>query len=286
MIRLCNKSMCLYKDCNIKTNKRFCKDHLNLETEHIPYFSDVDPFILELSIINFQNYWRRRLLIKKNRSIIKNVKKIINENDPLSMEDIIKNGVLQIDIDIIYPIHIDKFIYIYKLESLKEIISKYNGIEPVNKIKISNIDVLNINKLCNFLNIKLQVYKYTKNEIIYFKKINALQKLDILGTYFPINLYDNLINEKKINIYNEFRSIWSAFCIDNNIDEKKFYKKDIIWERPTLNNVDKLLIEKIDFILNNSLDNNFKKMISYLIIGAFSYVDKDVKKIYNNIDFI
>lgn len=286
MIRLCSKNKCLYSDCNVKTSKRFCKDHLNFKLRHIPYFLNVDPFELELRIINFQNYWRRKLLIKKNRNIIINVKKIINDKDPLSMEDIFKNGVLLINIDLIYPLNINKFIYIYKLESLIEIINKYDSIEPVNRIKISNIDINNIHKLCNFLNINLVDYNYTNNEITYFKKINALQKLDVLGTYFPINLYENLKNEKKIRIYNEFKSIWSAFCIDNNINEKEFYKKDIIWEQPTLNDVNDLLIDKIDFILNNSLDNNFKKMISYLIIGAFSYVDKDVKKIYNNIDFI
>ena len=286
MIRLCNKSKCLYDDCNVKTNKRFCKDHENFVLRHIPYFLNIDPFMLELRIINFQNYWRNKLLIKKNLNIIRNIRNIVNEKDPLSMEVIIENGVLQIDLDKIYPIHINKFIYIYKLESLKEIINKYDSIEPVNKIKIYDNDLNNINKLCKLLNIKIQEYDYSTNEIFYFKKINALQKLDILGTYFPINLYENIDSSNKIKIYNELRSIWHAFCIDNNLSESKIYKKKIKWQQPSTNNIDILLVNKIDFILNDKFDISFKKMISYLIIGAFSYVDNNVKKIYNNIDFI
>lgn len=286
MIRLCSKSKCLYDDCNIKTNKRFCKDHSNFELRHIPYFLNIDPFILELRIINFQNYWRNKLLINKNLSIIRNIRNIVNEKDPLTMEVIIKNGVLQTDIDKIYPIQIDKFIYIYKLESLKEIICKYSGIEPVNKIKIYDNDIININKLCKSLKIKMQEYEYSINEIYYFKKVDALQKLDILGTYFPINLYENINSSNKLKIYNELRSIWYAFCIDNKINERKVYKKKIIWHQPSINNVDELLINKIDFLLNEKFDISFKKMISYLIIGAFSYIDSNVKKIYNNIDFI
>ena len=52
------------------------------------------------------------------------------------------------------------------------------------------------------------------------------------------------------------------------------------------NNIEIILIDKINFLLNNNLDYNLRKMITYLIIGAFAYVDVDIKKIYTDIDFI
>ena len=78
--------------------------------------------------------------------------------------------------------------------------------------------------------------------------------------------------------------MWDAFCVDNDISDKDLFNKKINWSNN--DNVDKNLIEKINFLLNDNLDINLKKMISYLIIGAFSYVNNDIKKIYNNINFI
>ena len=286
MIRLCNPKLCLYKKCNIQTNKFFCKNHFNAVIDYIPYFINIDPFIIESRIICFQYYWRNKLIIKKNRCLIKNMDFLVNKNDPITQELIFRNNYLLFDINHIYPLIINNKMYIYKLESLLQIIN-YDNIEIFTQTKIKNIDIQNIKYLCKKLNIDIQNDILTDIEINHLKITDTLQKFDILGTYFPIKLYNNINNIKKKLIYNELKLIWNAFCQDNNISDIDLYKKKINWDiMINNNNIEIILIDKINFLLNNNLDYNLRKMITYLIIGAFAYVDVDIKKIYTDIDFI
>ena len=118
-------------------------------------------------------------------------------------------------------------------------------------------------------------------------KIETFQKFDIVGSYFPVKFYDNMNYNNKILVYKELKSMWIAFCQDNKLIEKNIYNKEIFWES-NLNkkNIENILLDKINFLLNHDIEYNLKKMITYLIIGAFAYIDADIKNIYNNFDFI
>ena len=87
------------------------------------------------------------------------------------------------------------------------------------------------------------------------------------------------------DVYNELNLIWSSFRDDNNINENAIFGYNIKWGK-TPNNIENKLLDNINIMINNNLEDTFKKNICYIIIGAFSYVNKDIKKIYNNIDFI
>jgi hypothetical protein len=176
--------------------------------------------------------------------------------------------------------------YIYKLESLLQILS-YDKIEIFSKTIIKKEDINKVKYLCKKYNIKIEEENFTDYEEKYLKKIKTLQKFDILGTYFPVNLFDNLSSDAKKSIYNELKAMWAAFCEDNRISEIDLYNKKIFWHT-TYNddNIEEILINVIDFLLREDLNFNLKKMITYIIIGAFSYIDRSIKKIYNDIDFI
>lgn len=286
MIKLCNPKLRLYNNCNSKFKNNLCENHLNSNVDFITYYIDIDPFIIENNIINFQYYWRNRVIIKKNRLIIKNIKKLVNRNDPITQENLIINNILSIDLDYIYPLFINNMMYIYKLESLLQILT-HDNIEIFTKTEIKDIDIQKIKYLCKKLNINAEEDNLTDNEIKYLEKINALQKFDILGTYFPVNLFDNLSNEKKKAIYNELKALWIAFCEDNGITDIELYNQKVKWSNKyNENNIEVILIDTINFLLNDNLDYNIKKMITYIIIGAFAYVDPLIKNIYRDIDFI
>ena len=271
------KKSCLYKNCNIESNHYFCNNHNN---------TDFDPFIIENRIISFQFYWRNKLQIKKNICLIKNMNILNNKNDPITQEQIFDNKYLLFDINHIYPLIINNKMYIYKLESLLQIIN-YDNIEIFSHIRIKNIDIQNIKYLCKKLHLYIQKDTLTDIENKHLLIIDTLQKFDILGTYFPIKLYKNINNLKMMSIYNELKLLWTAFCQDNNISDIDLYKKEITWDKILKNdNIEILLIDKINFLLNDDLDYNLRKMITYLIIGAFAYVDSDIKNIYKDIDFI
>jgi len=209
-----------------------------------------------------------------------------NKNDPITQERIITGKYLNFDINQIYPIFVRKKMFIYKLESLLQILL-YDNIEIFTQTLINQNDITNIQKICKKLNISLEKDIFTSDEKNHILKVDTLQKFDILGTYFPIKLYDNIIIQNKIKIYFELKLMWSAFCQDNMINEKDIYNKKINWcNKLDSSNIDSNLIGIINILINDNLDYNLKKMISYVVIGAFAYVDAEVKKIYKDYDFI
>lgn len=283
MLTYRNPNKCIYSSCNIRCKKLFCKKHIKAEIDYIPYYKQVDPFVLELKIINFQTLFKNRLNIRKNRFIISNITKIVNNKDPISREIILNNKHLQMDINLIYPISYNNFIYIYKLESLMQIINSECN-EVISNTPISKKDINSIKKLFQQFNLKIEEEQFSEEELFHFKKTKTFQKLDILGTYFPINMYDKLTKNQKEKIYQELRLMWTTFCIDNGLNEQSLFNKKIQWLYQ--DNIDSMLIEKINLLLKDDFDSNLKKMISYLIIGAFVYVIPNFRKIYNNFDFI
>lgn len=285
MIKYCNPKICLHDSCKIRTKKRLCKRHCRYNISFIPFYKNICPFELESKVIKFQQIFRNRNLIKKNRLMLKKKILLVNYNDPITQEKIFSKNFFIYDLDLLYPIIISKKMYVYKLESLIEII-KFDKLEVFTQTLICKSDIFNIKKLVKLKKINVDS-ELTENEIFFLKKIETFQKLDILGTYFPIKLYNNLTYDEKNKIFNELKLMWNAFCIDNGIDVRSLYKKNIKWDDMiNVSNIDKLLIEKINFLINENFDYNLQKMISYIIIGAFAYVSSEIKNIYNDFDFI
>ena len=50
------------------------------------------------------------------------------------------------------------------------------------------------------------------------------------------------------------------------------------------NNIE--ILDTIDKLMNEHLDINLKKMISYIIVGAFAYVCPHIKEIYSDLEFV
>ncbi len=266
----------------------------------IRVFKECDPFYIELQIFKFQYLWKYHKYHKSKMIIIKNMNILRNYCDPISLNYFYINKICNpylVNINNLYPIIINNNMFVYELLSLKELIDQdineiYLNI-PFEKKHINNIIFLT--KYMKYDNIPL-----TASETLYNKKIEIFQIFYELGTYFTLELYEN-INKKKLDeVFNELKMIWISFKDDNNIDENNIFGQTIKWDKhiniatssKARNSVlakqaleDKLL-DNINIMINNKLEDNFKKNICYIIIGAFSYVDSNIKKIYNNIDFI
>ena len=96
-------------------------------------------------------------------------------------------------------------------------------------------------------------------------------------------MYNKIDRDNFKNILSELKMMWNAFKIDNNLDELELFGCVLKWNSKKYEDQ---LLTNIKIMIDNKLDKNFKKALSYVIIGAFAYVDKDIKKTYNDIDFI
>ena len=256
----------------------------------IKIYSDIDPFFLESKIIAFQSLWLYNKYHRHKYYIIKNINNIGNNQDPISLNKIIKNNKI-ININNLYPIFKNGKMYVYELKSLNDIL-KNDVNEIYTNLPFLNHEVNSINFLlskintqgCNASSSLEKIIKYTDKEKIYFLKINIFQKFYELGTYFTLELYESINKTNLQQILSELKMIWNSFKEDNNINENEMFQKQLNWKYT--NDVEDKLLNNINIMINNNLEDNFKKSICYLIIGAFCYVDKELKKIYNNIVFI
>jgi hypothetical protein len=105
-----------------------------------------------------------------------------------------------------------------------------------------------------------------------------------LGTYFTLNMYESIDKNNLEIIFNELKLMWNSFKQDYQINELQLFGEELNWDK--CSKIEYKLLENIKIMIDNKIDDVFKKNICYLIIGSFCYVDKDLKKIYNNIDFI
>ena len=238
------------------------------------------PFLLEHRIINFQLFIKNKILIRKNQKIIKNIKKLVNNNDPITLENIINKNRFVYNVDKLFPIIVKKKMYLYIIDSLNEYL-KSNNREIYTNSLICRKDRIEINKLYK------KLYKEKeKSEIpIELKIISTLKKFDIIGTFFPIKDYEMIEKSKFLSIYNELRNMWLTFRNDNDLDEEVLFGEEIIWDYVKKGNYEIMVLDKINILLNKNLDKNIKIMISYIILGAFSYVCPHLKKKYENIIF-
>lgn len=238
-----------------------------------------DPFIIESRIISFQLYLKKKALITKNMFIIKNICKVVNFNDPITLE-LLYDGKFHYNLDYIYPIFRKKKLYIYKLSSINEIILN-NSKEIFTNTLINKIEIKNINKINKILNYNFKnEYKYNK-----LNKINTfLKNLDYIGTYFSIKDYELIKKNQFISIYRELKTMWSVFKNDNQLSEMKLFKKKIIW-RFKCDDYENELLDICNLLLSIKSNKLLLNMISYVIIGSFSYVCPHIKKIFSNIVF-
>ena len=96
-------------------------------------------------------------------------------------------------------------------------------------------------------------------------------------------MYNKIDRDNFKNILSELKMMWNAFRIDNNLDEVELFGCVLKWNSKKYEDQ---LLTNIKIMIDNKLDKSFKKALSYVIIGAFAYVDKNIKKMYNDIDFI
>ena len=251
--------------------------------QNIKIYKDIDPFFLESQIIGLQRIWQYRTYHKPKYDIIRNFNIIGNTQDPISLNQIIKDGKI-LNIDILYPIYRNNRIFVYELESLFEIIeNNMNEVytnEPFTINEINHIKFLKRSKKVS--NSKYR--KLTKKEKLHFLKMDIFQIFYELGTYFTLSMYESIDKNNLGLIFNELKLMWTSFRQDYQINELQLFGGELDWNKCA--KIECKLLENINIMINNNLDDVFKKSICYLIIGAFCYVDKDLKKIYNNIDFI
>ena len=80
--------------------------------------------------------------------------------------------------------------------------------------------------------------------------------------------------------------MWNTFISDNCLDEKIIFGNRINWKDCVDEiNIKFELINTMNFMLNDDLNISLKKMISYVIIGAFAYVVPDIKSLYSDVIF-
>ena len=251
--------------------------------QNIKIYQDIDPFFLESQIIGLQRIWKYRTYHKPKYDIINNFNIIGNTYDPISLNQITKDGKI-LNMDILYPILRNNRMFVYELQSLFEIIeNNMNEVytnEPFSINEINHIKFLKSSKEVS----NGKDRKITKKEKLYFLKIDIFQIFYELGTYFTLSMYESIDKNNLGIIFNELKLMWTSFKQDYQINESQLFGKELIWNKcPKIENK---LLENINILINNKLDDIFRKNICYLIIGSFCYVDKDLKKIYNNIDFI
>lgn len=213
--------------------------------------------------------------------------RIVNTNDPITMQTIFENGTFIHDPSELFPIFRNDKIYLYILDSLNTHI-KYSKKDIFTNTVFTKNELNNITKQykITYRNNKCTSNNEKVNDIEakHLKKISTLKKLDYIGTYFPISEYNKIESRSFRLIYNELKNMWCAFKTDNEFDEVHFFGDRIEWSFVP-DKHEELLLDKINSLLSDNLDENIKIMISYVIIGAFAYVCPFIKKHYTNIDF-
>ena len=224
--------------------------------------------------------WKYHKYYKHQYLIVKNIGMLGNYCDPISQNVIFENNKIS-DIKQLFPIFRGNKMYIYELKSLKDIIDNNSNKEIFSNTELTNYEINNIKFLTS--KIKNEEIKLSKEQELYFRKSHIFTIFHELDTYFSITMYNRIDRDKFKNILSELKMMWDAFKTDNNLSEIELFGCILKWNSK---NYEDQLLTNIKIIIDNKLDKSFKKALSYVIIGAFAYVDKDIKKMYNDIDFI
>ena len=236
---------------------------------------------MDIKATIIQNIWRSYKICKVPRLIVKNFSKIRNEIDPISNYDMVKNGKILIDLSKLYLLKKNNDFYLYELSSLNLIIENNNN-ETFTNEKLTSFEIEEIKFYNKILENKDNLPENNEIEKMFSLKTKIFDTFFKLDTYFTLTMYNNINENNKYRIFTEVKLMWEAFKEDNNVSDIELFGKHLNWIYDT----EQSLLTNIDVMINNDLDKLFRKNICYIIIGAFSYIDKDIKKIYKNIDFI
>ena len=231
------------------------------------------------NITKIQIKWRYYKYHRFKKIIIDNYYKIYNYIDPLSLNYFIRKSKI-ININNLYIIKRNDIIYLYEINTLNKLIDEnYNEIYTNTTIRNNEKNEIKfLYKSIKFYN----TVNLSNSEIIHLKKTKVFQIFNELNTYFSLQLYENIDKIKIKQILNELKLMWYDFKNRYNLNENELFNKQLHWNN---NDTEYQLLENILIMIDNNLEFCFKKNISFIIIGAFCYVDEDLKKIYNNIDF-
>lgn len=232
------------------------------------------------NIIKIQRFIRYKLYYKHYNDIFNNIKKLNNNIDPITLNNIYKKSRIK-KIEKLYPIFRNNKMYIYELVSLKELI-KLNLGEVYTNTSFTKTEINKINFLTR--NIKTRNKKITKDEELFFLKTDIFQIFNELDTYFTFALYESIDKSKLRSIFIELKLLWNKYLEDYNINEYELIKHKLNWNQTS--NFEYYLLNNIYKMINNDIDKTFKKHICYIIIGSFCYVEPNIKNLFNDIEFI
>lgn len=236
---------------------------------------------MDIKATIIQNSWRSYKMCKIPKLIIKNISKIKNEIDPISSYDLIKSKKILVDLGKLYLLNKNNNFYLYEISSLNLLIES-NSSEIFSNQKLIDSEIKEINFYFNLLRSKNEILENNEIEQDFALKTKIFDTFFKLDTYFTLTMYNNVKENDKGKIFTEVKLMWEAFKEDNNVTEMELFGKKLNW----IYDSEVSLLTNIDILINNNLEKLFRKNICYIIIGAFSYVDKNIKKIYRNIDFI
>ena len=232
------------------------------------------------NIIKIQRFIRYKLYYKHYNDIFNNIKKLNNNIDPITLNNIYKKSRIK-KIEKLYPIFRNNKMYIYELVSLKELI-KLNLGEVYTNTSFTKTEINKINFLTR--NIKTRNKKITKDDELFFLKTDIFQIFNELDTYFTFALYESIDKSKLKSIFIELKLLWNKYLEDYNINEYELIKNKLNWNQTS--NFEYYLLNNIYKMINNDIDKTFKKHICYIIIGSFCYVEPNIKNLFNDIEFI
>ena len=232
------------------------------------------------NIVKIQRFVRYKLYYKHYNDIFNNIKKLNNNIDPVTLNIIYKKSKIK-KIQKLYPIFRNNKMYIYELVSLKELIKSNLG-EVYTNTDFTKNEISKINFLTR--NIKNKNKKLTKDEELFFFKTDIFQIFNQLDTYFTFSLYESIDKSKLKSIFIELKLLWNKYLEDYNVNEYNLIKYKLKWNQTS--NYEYHLLNNIYKMINNDIDKTFKKHICYIIIGSFCYVEPNIKKLFNDIEFI
>jgi hypothetical protein len=294
-----NKKECYIQCKNKKKKENLCLKHY--KSKNIIYIQDSIKKKNKEIAINIINKLKKKIrykyLSKLSGPCYNNICLSHNNIDIISREIIWyernnkKYNKCEFDKILIFSYYDKNKIWCFNILSLMKSLDNNYKINPFTNKPFSKKILNKIKKKIDFL--KKINYKFEEEEIniidkhILYKN-EVLKNFDILGLFIDIKWFNdlNILNLK--NLYNELRSIWNAQKHYYQ-DYKKIIPNNLVFEDiRDLNRIEleEKVLGKFDSFISLGINEKFRKLGGYIVLGAFSYVSKDVKEIYNNIIFI
>jgi hypothetical protein len=98
-----------------------------------------------------------------------------------------------------------------------------------------------------------------------------------------LEIYEKVDKNQIEKILIELKMMWNAFKLDNKLNEIELFEKKLTWDDK---NYENQLLTNIQIMIDNKLEKSFRKAISFVIIGAFAYINSEIKQAYSDIDFV